>query len=165
MFHRRRIVGADRGALVEQHVDQRERRRLAHVVGVGLEREAPDRDARPAELAAQRAFGSCRRRTRFCRSFADSTAVSTSRATPRSPRHLHERLHVLRKAGSAVAGSREQERRADARVAPDALPHEVDVGAHSSQRLAISFMNEMRVASIPLAAYFVISADGDVHEA
>jgi len=28
-----------------------------------------------------------------------------------------------------------------------------------SHRLAISFINEMRVASIPLAAYFVISAD------
>ena len=30
----------------------------------------------------------------------------------------------------------------------------------SSARLASSFMNEMRVASIALAAYFVISADG-----
>ena len=29
-----------------------------------------------------------------------------------------------------------------------------------SQRFAISFMNEMRVASIAFAAYFVISADG-----
>src|SRR6476620_5174833 len=29
-----------------------------------------------------------------------------------------------------------------------------------SQRFAISFMKEMRVASIALAAYFVISADG-----
>ena len=29
-----------------------------------------------------------------------------------------------------------------------------------SQRFATSFMNEMRVASIAFAAYFVISADG-----
>ena len=29
-----------------------------------------------------------------------------------------------------------------------------------SHRLAISFMNEMRVASMALAAYFVISAEG-----
>ena len=29
-----------------------------------------------------------------------------------------------------------------------------------SHRLAISFMNEMRVASMAFAAYFVISADG-----
>ena len=42
---RHRIVRDDGRAALEQLVDQRERRRLAHVVGLRLEREPPDRDA------------------------------------------------------------------------------------------------------------------------
>jgi hypothetical protein len=66
-------------------------------------------------------------------------------------------LHVLREAAAAVADAREEERRADAPVGPDRPAH-VSTSAPTSQTLATSFMNEMRVASMALAAYFVSSA-------
>ena len=48
LVHRDGIVRDDRRAGREQLLDQRQRRRLAHVVRVRLERQSPHRDARPA---------------------------------------------------------------------------------------------------------------------
>ena len=62
------------------------------------------------------------------------------------------------KARAAVADAGKEEVLADAPVEADGAPHVVDVGAHASHRCAISFMNEILVASIALAAYLVISA-------
>ena len=39
------------------------------------------------------------------------------------------------------------------------MAHGFDIGADRSARLASSFMNEMRVASMALAAYLVNSAE------
>ena len=75
-------------------------------------------------------------------------------------RGAHQRLHVLREARAAVAGARIEEVVADARIGADAA------GApprcrrrRCSARLASSFMKQMRVASIALAAYLVSSAE------
>ena len=47
----------------------------------------------------------------------------------------------------------------DARVRADTAAHEIHIGPRRSQGLAISFMNEMRVASSALAAHLVSSAE------
>src|ERR1700693_520142 len=47
------IVRADRHSLLQQRLDQRQRRRLSHVVGSRLEGETPDRDAASAQLFPQ----------------------------------------------------------------------------------------------------------------
>src|SRR4029450_11776509 len=44
LLHAGRIIGTHFGAEVLQRRDERNRRRLAHVVGVGLERQAQDSD-------------------------------------------------------------------------------------------------------------------------
>ena len=51
--HRHGVVGAHLRARRPQRLDQHPRRRLAHVVGVRLECEAPDGDRAPGELAAE----------------------------------------------------------------------------------------------------------------
>ena len=67
------------------------------------------------------------------------------------------------KATAAVADAGEQEREADAAVVADAAADVVDVGARFSQRLAISLMKLILVASMALATYLVISAlSGDM---
>ncbi len=80
-------------------------------------------------------------------------------------RGVDDRLHVLREARAAVADAREtgsggrcagRSRCRGARRSTSAPTR--------SQRFAISFMNEMRVASSALAAYLVISALAVVHD-
>ena len=51
--HRHRIVGDDRRAARGERRDDHARRRLAHVVGVGLEREAPQRERAAGEVGAE----------------------------------------------------------------------------------------------------------------
>ena len=142
------------------------RRRLADVVGLGLEREAPDARSLAVELRRRSArailLGRARR---FWRSLARSTASTTSSGDVALARGVEQRAQVLREARAAEAGAGEQELRADARVGADALADDLDVGADAArQRRASSFMNEMRVASIAFAAYLVSSAERDVHD-
>src|SRR3954464_7896698 len=42
-----RVVRTDRNTLAQQRIDERQRRRLTHIVGSGLEGEPPHRDATP----------------------------------------------------------------------------------------------------------------------
>ena len=73
------------------------------------------------------------------------------------------RPDVLGEATSAVADAGEEEGEADAAVVADAAADFVDVGPVRSQRLAISLMKLILVASRQLAAYLVISAlSGDM---
>ena len=89
-----------------------------------LEREPPDGDARAAELVADHVRCSFANRTCFCSSFASSTASSTRQRRAALVGGAEQRLHVLRKARAAVAGTRKEERRTDAIVAADALAHD-----------------------------------------
>ena len=73
---------------------------------------------------------------------------------------LYQRLNIFRETRTSIATTRIKEFAADTRVATDALAHHIHSAPTSSQRLAMSFINEMRVASIEFAAYFIISALG-----
>ena len=49
-----RVVRTDRDPFVEESLDESQRRRFAHVIGAGLERQTPQRDAPAFQLLAQR---------------------------------------------------------------------------------------------------------------
>ncbi len=70
-----------------------------------------------------------------------------------------ERPNILGDARSAVPNARIYEVVANAGIGADADPDTFDVGAGRSAIFAISFMNEILVASMALAAYLVSSAD------
>ena len=111
--------------------------------------------ARPPRWASIR--GS---RIAFWRSLAASTASTTRSSTPDSSRRADQRL--ARPWGSTSRRSRRRgtgttsrcARRCPSRAAPGARRRPT-----RSHRFAISFMNEMRVASMALAAYLVSSAE------
>ena len=108
--------------------------RLADVVGLRLEGEAPEGDVLPMTPSSALSTSWPR----------NSASAPRSRSTASAMRERHvvlaaecgERLHVLREARAAVAGAGEQELRADARVGADALAHRLDVGAESLAELA-----------------------------
>ena len=159
--HRDRVVGAHLAPRAEQVGDQRAARRLAHVVGVRLEREAPEREA-PARRGRRRSAARSSRRARcFCRSLTASTARSTlQRSAPRSLARCA--AAPSRPSGSTSRRSPRRGRGSGSRCAGrsrcrGARPR---CRRRASRRgCASSFMNEMRVASIALAAYLVSSAE------
>ena len=128
LLHALGIVGADLGARVLQRRDDVERGRVAHVVGVGLEGQAEDRD----RLAAHRAAAG-----------GDDLAAHGALALVVDGRHrlddadrrivvlrgLDQRQRVLREAGAAIARARMQELGADAVVEADAARDVLHVGA------------------------------------
>ncbi len=85
----------------------------------GLNDKPPDGDARARESSVRAPRDSFSKSRCFWRSFAASTASSTFSGASHSACRRNQRLHVLREAGAAVAGAREQEGRPDARVASD----------------------------------------------
>src|SRR6185503_13143874 len=102
--------------------DQRAARRLAHVVGVGLEREAPERDAPPGERRAEARANLVAEHALLrvvgpldCREHAEWPADFGRRAL--------QRADVLREARAAEPGARVQEVIADARIRADAAAH------------------------------------------
>jgi hypothetical protein len=123
------VVGMDAGARAQQCLDQDAAGRVAHVVGVGLEGQAPK-----GEMAARQVLPVARQDLvdddvlllvvdgfhRF--EHAQALAVLAGGA--------HQGLHVLGKAAAAIAGAGVKEAGADARVGADALAHEFNVGAH-----------------------------------
>ena len=135
-----------------------ERRGLAHVVGAGLEGEAPERDRLPRQAAqiaprcAARGWpsGSRWRRRRLRRRSACSRRRGRSAGAPSRPSGSRSRRSRFPGTGTTdpMRVSEPIPRRTCRTSAPTL-----------SQRFAISFMNEMRVASIALAAYFVSSAE------
>jgi hypothetical protein len=73
--------------------------------------------------------------------------------------NMRQRRHVLGEAASAVSAAGPQKRRPMRLSEPIPLRTSSTSAPYSSQRIVISFMNEMRAASIALAAYLVSSAD------
>ena len=116
------------GAAVLQPGDDRERGRLAHVVGVRLEGQAEHGDGLAAHAAAAGLDHLARHRPlalvvdgRDRLDDADRRVVVL--------RRLDQRERVLREAGAAIAGSGVQELRADAVVEADAARDLLDVRA------------------------------------
>ena len=128
-LHGDRVVDAHAGAALEQAVDDDERGRLAHVVGLGLEGEAPDGEVRPARSPPKCSTMRVEQEPLLLVVHALDGLQDAEQSTPCACSGPDERLHVLREAAAAVAGAGEQELVADARVGADALAHEVDVGA------------------------------------
>ena len=115
------------GAGAEQRFDQHERGTLAHVVRLGLEREAPDGDGALIEVADV-----------ALQLFEQHVLLRLVRLLHRiqnAERHFvlgagaHQRLDVLGEAGAAVPRAREQERLSDTPVGADAAPHLSHIGA------------------------------------
>ncbi len=129
--HCDRVEHTDRGAGLDELVDEHEGGRFAHVVGLGLEGEAPHGDGLALEVrfAAEALCEFVEKYgllvfVDFFDSLEDAHLVAVLLGG------LDEGLHVLGEAASAVAAAGVEELRADAGVAADALPHHVHVGAH-----------------------------------
>ena len=128
LFHADGIVRPHLGAQVEQPGHQRDRRRLAHVVGVGLEGQAEHGDG----LAAQAAAGGI---GDLARHRALAVVVDRQHRLDDPQRHvvierdLHQRAGILWKTRAAEAGAGMQEFRADAIVEPDAARDFLHIGA------------------------------------
>jgi len=148
-------VRADRGAVRQQLVDERERRRMPQVVRLGLEGESPPRtssaqaaEVHPGFLGQQALLPIVSRRPR-----------GEEREVQPWFGRCDQRLHVLGEAAPAVPAAREEELLADPLVRPIALRTESTSAPTRSQSIATSFMKEIRLASIAFAAYLVSSAE------
>src|SRR6188474_3411983 len=126
--HRDGIVGAHSRAGRPQRVHQRAARRLAHVVGIGLEREPPERKCSTGKLAMKVAVDLLEQHALLTLVHGldrgEQTRVEAVLACA-----VYQRLDVLRKAGTAVACPRVDEAVADARIRTDAEPDLLDVSA------------------------------------
>jgi hypothetical protein len=103
---------------------------LAHVVGVGLEGQAPHGDGLAAQLAAVVRHDALAQHAALG-VVALLGGGQQQRLDAGLPRAVDQRLHVLGKAAAAVAGAGVEEVIADARVAADAAAHRLDVGAQA----------------------------------
>ena len=92
--------------------------RMSSVFGLNASPQTAMRVPSDRRRAASRSFSNSRC---FCASFASSTGCSTLERHAALRRRAHERLHVLREAGAAVARAREEKRGPDARIA-DPIP-------------------------------------------
>ena len=128
--HGDRVKYADGRSSLGQQIDQHQRSRFAHVVGLGLEGEAPHGDGLALEVfrttEALRELVEQHRLLVFVH-FFDS--LQNTHLVAVLLGGLDECLHVLGEAASAVAAARVEELRADAGVAADALADHVHVGA------------------------------------
>ncbi len=125
------IEHADGGAGFHKFVDEYEGGRFAHVVGLGLEGEAPHGNRLALEV-----FRSAEVLCEFVEEYGLLVFVDFFD----SLEHAHlvavllggfdEGLHVLGEAASAVAAAGVEELRTDAGVAADAFADHVHVGAH-----------------------------------
>ena len=127
LVHGDRVVGGDGGAGSEEVGDQLTARRFAHVVGIGLEGEAPEREVPALEvvetaldLAAQDVFLGVVGFLDGGQHLEGDVGVVLG--------GLDQRLDVLGEAGAAVAAAGVEEVVADARVGADALADHLDVG-------------------------------------
>ena len=128
--HGDRVKHADRRSSLGQQINEHQRSRFAHVVGLGLEGETPHGDGLALEICfateALREFVEQHRLlvfVHFFDSLQDAHLVAVLFGG------LDEGLHVLGEAASAVTAARVEELRADAGVAADALADHVHVGA------------------------------------
>ena len=105
-----------------------QRRRLAHVVRVGLEGYAEDANRLPVDIAAESGHDAVRHRP-LARLVDADAASTTRRGAPASCAGPQQRPRVLGEARAAIARSGMQELEADAPVESDAMRHILDIGA------------------------------------
>ena len=103
---RGRVEHADRGAVGRQRGEDRDRGRLAHVVGLGLEREAEHAEREPGDRAAARRRATLSAMRSLIRSLTCHHGVHDLERPSRLAGDVRERLGVLREAGAAVARAR-----------------------------------------------------------
>ena len=128
LLHALRIVGADLGAGILQRRDQRDRGRVAHVVGVGLEGQPQHGNGAAAHVAA--ADGDDLARHRPLALVVDGgDGLDDAAGRAEVVGRLHQGQRVLGKAGAAEARTGVEEFRADAVVEADAARDVLHVGA------------------------------------
>ena len=128
LMHRYRIVSGDCGAGGEEIGDQFAARRLAHVVGVGLEGQAPEREV-PALQVAEAALDLAGQDVLLgVVGFLDSSEYLEGDAGFLLG-GLDQRLDILGEAGTTIATAGIEEVIANARVGANALAHHFNVGA------------------------------------
>ena len=158
-LRRDRVPGAHVGALGEQPPGQHEARRLAHVVGVRLEREAEQRDPSCRAASPSRSLELADHAPLLELVHLDH-GVQQLEVVARVRRELLERERVLREARAAEAdpGAEEALARSGGRARSPRRPSTTSAPV-ASQTFAISLMNEIRVISAAFAASLIISAD------
>ena len=111
----------------QERLDQHQRRRLADVVGPGLERQAPDGDGLVLELAVEMPVDLLEEHVLL--GLVDLVdGLHHPRGDALGLAHVDHGADVLGEATAAVADAREEEMEADPLVVADAAPHVVDVG-------------------------------------
>ncbi len=126
--NRNRIVGFHFHAHLEQPADDRQRRGVADVIGLRLERKTPE-SHRPALKPVLEMACELPQDDRFLAlvdlidSAEDPEAIATLLGC------FDERFDVLRQARAPIANAREQEELPDARIGSDPLPHQIDIRA------------------------------------
>src|SRR4030095_6654904 len=113
------------GTRLQQRRDQRHRRRLAHVVGLRLERKPPHSDGLSLEIAEVRLHLRCEPGLLSLVNSLDR--VQDFEIVGLLGRKVNHGLHVLRKAATAVPYAWEQERCANPTVSADGPTNLVDV--------------------------------------
>jgi hypothetical protein len=126
--HGHRVVCHHAGAATQQFGHDHAAGRLAHVVGVGLEGQAPQREACGPQVVAEALDDAVHQHVLLALVGALHRLQQVQRLAHRAGA-VQQRLHVLGKARAAVAAAGVQELVADARVAADAAAHLFDVGA------------------------------------
>ena len=124
-----RVVRAHHGSFVEQPRDDRDRRRVAQVVGVGLERETPGPDVRAGERAAARVADLVDHPGLLVVVDVDH-AAEQAEVVARVVGRVEQCGGVLREARPTPARPRVQELEADARVVSHPEHDIANVGMH-----------------------------------
>src|SRR4051812_2369797 len=123
-----RIVTAHVRACVLEGLDDADRRRVAHVVGVRLEGEAEDRHRPSPPFAAERLDDLAAHRA-LARIVDLDDALDDPERRPLILGGLEQGERILREAGAAIAGAGMKEFRPDPVVEADAAGDVLDVGA------------------------------------
>ena len=109
-------------------IDQHQRRCLAHVVGVGLERQPPQRDGFAGEIFAK-LLDDFFCQHMFLRMVDTLHRVEQFHLDPGNLAGALQGLHILRKTRAAVAQARIQKMITNARIGTHALAHRLNVRA------------------------------------
>ena len=129
--HGDRVVHADCCACLGELVDEHESSGFTHVVGFGLEGEAPHGDGLALEVGfAAKTLGELVEQHRLLVFVHFFDGLENAHLVAVLFGGLDEGFHVFREAASTIAAARVEELRADAGVASDTLTDHVHVGAY-----------------------------------
>ena len=126
--HGLRVECLDPGAALQQRARNGQRRRFSHVVGVGLERQPPQRETQSLQILPEAGADLARQRLllvavdRFD-GLQDARLATTIRRRPA------QRLEVFGQAGTAVTAAWIKEVVTDPGIRADTLAHLLDIGA------------------------------------